>query len=98
MQLDLFLKKLNCLTWPQQRATNNFQDGCWVAIFDVKLEPKLQGLDNWEDIIRLVVKNPIIGLRDVGWLVGFVALSPKSTAMVIAGRSVHLTTLFPGQA
>ena len=33
-----------------------------------------------------------------GWLVGFIALRPKSTAMVIAGRSVHLTTLFPGQA
>ena len=32
------------------------------------------------------------------WLVGFVALRPKSTDMVIAGRSVHLTTLFPGQA
>ena len=32
------------------------------------------------------------------WLVGYVALRPKSTAMVIAGRSVHLTTLFPGQA
>ena len=28
----------------------------------------------------------------------FVALRPKSTAMVITGRSVHLTTLFPGQA
>ena len=28
----------------------------------------------------------------------FVALRPNSTAMVIAGRSVHLTTLFPGQA
>ena len=28
----------------------------------------------------------------------FVALRPKSTAMVFAGRSVHLTTLFPGQA
>ena len=28
----------------------------------------------------------------------FVALRPKLTAMVIAGRSVHLTTLFPGQA
>ena len=27
----------------------------------------------------------------------FVALRPKSTAMVIAGRSVHLITLFPGQ-
>ena len=31
-------------------------------------------------------------------VVVFVALRPKSTAMVIAGRSVHLTTLFPGQA
>ena len=30
-------------------------------------------------------------------LVGFVALRPKSTSMVIAGRSVHLTALFPGQ-
>ena len=27
----------------------------------------------------------------------FVALRPKSTAMVMAGRSVHLTTPFPGQ-
>ena len=27
----------------------------------------------------------------------FVPLRPMSTAMVIAGRSVHLTTLFPGQ-
>ena len=33
----------------------------------------------------------------LSWLVGFVALRPKSTAMVIARRSVHLTTLFPGQ-
>ena len=28
----------------------------------------------------------------------FVALRAKSTAMVMAGQSVHLTTLFPGQA
>ena len=28
----------------------------------------------------------------------FVALRPKSTAKVMAGQSVHLTTLFPGQA
>ena len=28
----------------------------------------------------------------------FVALRPMSTALVIAGRSVHLTTPFPGQA
>ena len=31
-------------------------------------------------------------------LVCFVALRPMSTAMVIAGRSGHLTTLFPWQA
>ena len=33
-----------------------------------------------------------------GLFVCFVALRPKSTAMVMAGRSVHLTTFFPGQA
>ena len=27
----------------------------------------------------------------------FVALGPLSTAMVMVGQSVHLTTLFPGQ-
>ena len=32
------------------------------------------------------------------FFVCFVALRPKSTAMVMAERSVHLTTLFPGQA
>ena len=36
--------------------------------------------------------------RDDCLFVCFVALRPKSTAMVIAGRSVHLTILFPGQA
>ena len=34
----------------------------------------------------------------VGLFVCFVALRPKSTAMVMAGRSVLLTTLFPGPA
>ena len=28
----------------------------------------------------------------------FLTLPPKSTAMVMAERSVHLTILFPGQA
>ena len=28
----------------------------------------------------------------------FYCLRPKPTALVMAGRSVHLTTLFPGQA
>ena len=34
----------------------------------------------------------------IKFFVCFVALRPKSTAMVMVGRSVHLTTLFPGQA
>ena len=37
------------------------------------------------------------GRRSAG-LFFFVALRPKSTAMVMAGRSVHITTLFHGQA
>ena len=40
----------------------------------------------------------LLALYFVCLFVCFVALRPKSTAMVIAGRSVHLTTLFPGQA
>ena len=50
-------------------------------------------------IYAFILARSSLGLLHViGWLVGFVALRPKSTAMVIAGRSVHLTTLFPGQA
>ena len=48
------------------------------------------------------LENPRILMN--GWtdrwmvcFVCFVALRPKSTAMVMGGRSVHLTTLFPGQ-
>ena len=42
-------------------------------------------------------KAILIVLVGVILFVCFGALRPKSTAMVIAGRSVHLTTLFPGQ-
>ena len=35
---------------------------------------------------------------EVVLFVCFVALRPKSTAMVIAGRPAHLTILLPGQA
>ena len=41
---------------------------------------------------------PVINADMILGLFFFVALRPKSTAMVIAGRSVHLTTHFPGQA
>ena len=42
--------------------------------------------------------DAVIKRRSFVCLFVFVALRLMSTAMVIAGRSVHLTTLFPGQA
>ena len=53
-------------------------------------------LSNKHQSINQSINQSIIVLHVV--VVGFVALRPKSTAMVIAGWSVHLTTLFPGQA
>ena len=40
----------------------------------------------------------VSALADIVLFVCFVALRPKSTAMVMAGWSVDLPTLFPGQA
>ena len=54
-----------------------------------------------QDPDQLVVRpglDTIITILFVCLFVCFVALRPKATAMVIAGRSVHLATLFPGQA
>ena len=48
--------------------------------------------------VILSVQNTIFHDQSAIPLFVFVALRPMSTAMVIAGRSVHLTTLFPGQA
>ena len=50
---------------------------------------------NMYDVYLFVFSLLIVS---VDLFVCFVALRPKSTAMVIAGRSVYLTTLFPGQA
>ena len=51
---------------------------------------------------RLKVREKSVKSQGISkWILSgnpVVALRPKSTAMVIAGRSVHLTTLFPGQA
>ena len=59
----------------------------------------IQNLTDISNCLGDIISCPQIDLTlPAGWLVGFVALRPKSTAMVIAGWSVHLTTLFPGQA
>ena len=49
-------------------------------------------------ILCEITLNECMYIHNDYLFVCFVALPPKSTAMVIAGRSVHLTTLFPGQA
>ena len=59
-------------------------------------------------ILRIIEKFPnshstfeyqiSIGTEMVFSSMLFCCLRPKSTAIVIAGRSVHLITLFPGQA
>ena len=46
--------------------------------------------------LQVIIRSKIATL--IILFVCFVALRPKSTAMVIARWSVHLTTLFPGQA
>ena len=52
----------------------------------------------WVSMISIWTPPPGKSVTPLEICVCFVALRPKSTAMVIAGRSVHLTTLFPGQA
>ena len=49
-------------------------------------------------VIYFINSKELLEILILVLFVCFVALRPKSTAMVIAGRSVHLTTLFPGQA
>ena len=60
------------------------------------IKPSTPGLQN-EWFVHYTIAAPSY-LCTLCFLFLFVALRPMSTAMVIAGRSVHLTTLFPGQA
>ena len=63
-------------------------------------------MDLRRGLIELLKGKPAYGEMGMLWkfclfvclFVCFVALRPKSTAMVMAGRPDHLTTLFPGQA
>ena len=50
--------------------------------------------DSCDQYETLLPNPPPRDLQPKLHFVGFVVLRPKSTAMVIAGQSVHLTTLF----
>ena len=67
---------------------------------DIRKQPTANIIDgNVQLHILSLIPDNFQGVTEiVSDVVGFVALRLKSTAMVIAGRSVHLTTLFPGQA
>ena len=71
---------------------------CMMYLITINLKLIKLYLNN----INKVKLSYLLGILLVLWYVEFVclfvALRPMSTAMVIAGRSVHLTTLFPGQA
>ena len=62
------------------------------------LYPLLSTCSTQEDPSRHNLKLVDWDVKNFVCLFVFVALRPMSTAIVIAGRSVHLTTLFPGQA
>ena len=74
---------------------NNLEEFKYIQIKVTLTLPKLTG--ETYDFFRFSGKNITLCILFVCLFV-FVALRPMSTAMVIAGRSVHLTTLFPGQA
>ena len=57
-----------------------------------EISASIKGHSSGTNVLKIMCNNPKVDF------VCFVALRPKSTAMFIAGRSVHLTTLFPGQA
>ena len=65
---------------------------------DLKMNMKLNLALPHSDLKMNSELNLVLPHSDLLFFVCFVALRPKSTAMVIAGRSVHLSTLFPGQA
>ena len=108
------LAKQNSLTFPWLFPdTNlNFPDITVLAeklgfiqtfVYSYSLQHFVSILSDYFELCKVFIQAfQQRNLQIVTWLYVclfcFVALRPKSTAMVMAGRSVHLTTLFPGQA
>ena len=78
----------------------------WLGKLTIGVDWDIDNQNNNSTVFFLKLKNmslcPLYGLIYpyiiFSLFVCFVALRPKSTAMVMVGRSVHITTLFPGQA
>ena len=70
-----------------------------LNIFQILTQNLDESLEDWADRLLTLGDKAFRGLPETYAdeqvvFVCFVALRPKSTAMVIAGRSVHLTTFF----
>ena len=69
----------------------------WLSGRVLDLRPRGRGFEPHRRHCVVVLEQDTFILAKYWFIclfVCFVALRPKSTAMVIAGRSVHLTTLF----
>ena len=99
---DPYLSRdINSLDQVQRRGaryvSNNYWDRTPGCVTKMVQDLGWQSLQEKREDHRLTLvyklQNSLFGL-----FVCLFALRPKSTAMVIAGRSVHLIKLFPGQA
>ena len=63
----------------------------WNNVLNPELRPKSWTYEEDKELLRLI---QVYGIGE--FFVCFVILRPKSTAIVMAERSVNLTTLFPG--
>ena len=83
--------------WTDKSVTNSYSMS--ASIYSVDNLCKRIGQNKVQQNISLICPNLNLNQLFFDALLEFLfALRLKSTAMVIAGRSVHLTTLFPGQA
>ena len=64
----------------------------WNNVLNPELRPKSWTYEEDKELLRLI---QVYGIGEFVLFVLFV-LRPKSTAMVMVGWSVNLTTLFPG--
>ena len=86
------------------QVCSNYSPGvnkAWVKVSRIFPENAELEFNSFSDLFSVhlwAIDHLNLKLITLCLFVCFVALHPKLKAMVMAGWSVHLTTLFPGQA
>ena len=75
-----------------------FGTHCNISFLEINMRIDIFGTERCTVTFGFVYVSIVSDSREIFVFFVFVALRPKSTAMAIAGRSDHLTTLFSGQA